>query len=219
MWLDPASGKLNNRLKGVRARSAIIVLGTDPQGRIYALDAWADRVGTNGIVTAFVDRAVKWGPMIAAYEDQGQQSLLEEPLMTEAAKRSVVLPLTPVAVSTKVEKNWRIRTILQPILGAGRLILDDSLLELRNEITSFPMSHLKDLVDALASCCALVPPPRAQNAAADEDRELLRYLRESGVPMSEIERHMGDDPYSGGSSNWQHKLMHQRALVHGVDRR
>lgn len=220
MWLDPASGKRGNRLHSVRARSAIVVIGIDSWGRIYVLDAWADRVGTTGIVTNFLDRVMKWGPMIAAYEDMGQQSLLEEPLMEEAEARGVTLPLAPVSVSTKVEKTWRIRTILQPIVGAGRLILDDRLIELRNEITSFPMSQLKDIVDALASCCALVPPPRAQATAYDEQRDLFRYLRESGAPLSEIERYMGLDSGVGKKEvNWQRDLLFRRDQALSIDRR
>lgn len=188
MWLDPASGKPKQRIKTVRARSAIVVVGKTTDSRIWALDAWADRSGTTEIVKHFVDMCAKWGPVVAGFEDAGQQFLLAEPIMEEAAKRDIEVPLAPVTVPTKVDKTWRIRTILQPVIGSGRLMIRHDLLELRNEITQFPMSVIKDLVDALASAVALVPPPAATHQHQDEVHELARYLRESGVPPSEIER-------------------------------
>lgn len=220
MWLDPASGKNNQKIRSVRARSAIVVVGVDPAQRIYVLDAWADRVGTNGIVTAFIDRVVKWGPMIAAYEDQGQQSLLEDPLRHAAAAKNITLPLVPVGVSTKVEKNWRIRTLLQPLFGRGRLLLASHLVELHNEITSFPMSTMKDMIDALASCCSLVPPERTSAPRVDEARELADYLRREGVPPHMIEAHMRsiDSPEETPRDNWMYQLMHRRDQAYSLDR-
>ena len=187
MWLDPASGKADANLKSVRARSAIVVIGTDALHRIWVLYSWSSRVGTNEIVKQFNDRVQKWGPIVAAYEDVGQQSLLEDPIMSDATDRGIVVPLAPVTVTTKVDKNWRIRSILQPIIGAGRLIINEQLIELKNEITGFPMSSIKDLIDALASCCALVPPPVSHEQNSDAVKNLASYLRNSGVSAREIE--------------------------------
>lgn len=190
LWLDPASGKKKEAIKSVRARSAIVVVGTDAINRIMVLDAWADRTGTNEIVRNFVDMCEYWGPSIAAFEDMGQQSLLFDPIMDEAEKRGLHIPLMAIKPTTKVDKRFRIRATIQPVYGAGRLLIDDSLIELINEITAFPMSPTMDLVDAMASAIALVPPITTNQHEVDDAAELARYLRESGASISDIERRM-----------------------------
>jgi hypothetical protein len=190
MFLDPASGKSNTALRNVRARSAIVTVGVDAISRIWVLDAWADRVGTNEIRAKFLDLYEKWLPLVSGYEAVGQQSLLEDPIRDEAKDRGLVVPLVPVIPTTKVDKFWRIRSVLQPVIGAGRLIICDHLLELRSELTSFPMSHTVDLVDALASAVALVPPMQTEQQKQDDAEELAHYLRESGASMHEINDRM-----------------------------
>lgn len=192
LWLDPASGKKREAIKSVRARSAIVVVGVDALNRIYVLDAWADRVGTNEIRRKFVDMCEYWGPKIAAFEDMGQQSLLVDPIRDEAASRGISIPLAAITPTTKVDKRFRIRATIQPVYGAGRLIINEALIELINEVTSFPMSSTMDLVDALAAAIGLVPPMTTAQKTNDEAAELARYLRESGASMWEIEQRMAE---------------------------
>lgn len=209
LFLDPASGKAKaGAIKGVRARSAIVVVGMDALQRIFVLDAWAERAGTNVIVKNFVEMSVRWGPVVCGYEDVGQQSLLIDPIMNYAESLGVTLPLAPVTVNTKVEKKWRIRALLQPPIGAGRLLIRDDLIELKNELTSFPMNARMDLVDALASAVSLTPPVASVANDFDEKRELARYLRESGALPSEIEERLKDysDEVKDEKDGWWHKL-------------
>lgn len=209
MWLDPASGKGDDRIRRSRARSAIVVVGSAANEMIFALDAWAKRAGTREMVRTFVDMAQRWGPVVAGYEDMGQQSLLLDPLLEEAERRGVMLPLSGQKVNTRVDKNWRIRSILQPLIGHGRLLLNRDLRELRQEITQFPMSNQKDLIDALAGACSLVPPPISQASRAREARDLVAYLRESGAQAEDIEDRLRRfDGYQGADymPKWQRDL-------------
>lgn len=206
LFLDPASGKKKQPIKSIRARSAIVVCGTDPLGRVWVLDAWADRVGTNEICKEFVDKCELWGPSVAAFEDAGQQSLLSDPIMDEASRRErkLELPLVPIPVNTRVDKLFRIRAVLQPVIGSGRLFIWRNLHELVHELTSFPMSPVMDLVDALASCVDLVPPAPTKQGNYDERQELTQYLRDTGAPMHEIERvHQGG---TGQLDTWWDEL-------------
>ena len=190
LWLDPASGKNREAIKSVRARSAIVVVGTDVLSRIFVLDAWSGRVGTNEIRKQFVDMCESWGPTVAAFEDMGQQNLLFDPILDEALHRGITIPLAAIKPTTRVDKRFRIRATIQPMYGSGRLIINDSLTELINEVTSFPMSSTMDLVDALASAIGMVPPVMAEQSQQNEKKELARYLREAGVSPHEIERRM-----------------------------
>lgn len=214
LFLDPHSGKNAEKIKSARARSAMVCVGVDPLQRIWALDAWAGRVGTNAIVDAFVSMAVKWGVVVAGFEDVAQQSLLFDPIMNEADKRGVIIPLTPVKVDTRVEKKWRIRTILQPVIGAGRLLILQDLTELVNEMTSFPMNARMDLIDALATAVSLTPPLSTNSVAVNEKRELAKFLRDSGLSPSEIEDYMRNEHFdsadmmesSASSPGWWRKI-------------
>lgn len=192
IFVDPASGKRAQQIKNVRARSAIVVVGSDALNRVFVLDAWADRVGTNEIVSQLLDMTERWEPQVVAFEAMGQQSLLTDPILSEARRRQIHIPLSAVTVSTKIDKRFRIRATIQPAYGSGRLIIDDSLIELINEVTQFPMSPTLDLVDALASAIGLVPPQMSTGAERDDAAELAAYLRQSGVSMSQIEARMAE---------------------------
>jgi predicted phage terminase large subunit-like protein len=192
-------------------------VGQGADSKIWLLDAWADRIGTTGIVKAFIDMCEKWQPIVAAYEDMAQQSLLADPIMAEAENRGIIVPLTPVTVSTKVDKNWRIRTLLQPVIGAGRLMINEGLTDVVNEITNFPMAAVRDLVDALASAVGLVPPPAAQVQNRDAVQDMASYLRQSGATPSHIEaavREAGGYQEDDHVPQWQTKMLKQgRRLV------
>ena len=215
LWLDPASGKRDAALRSVRARSAMVVIGASLDQKVFVLDAWAKRTGTAELARVFVDMCQKWGPVVAGFEDMGQQSLLWDPIMQESDARGVIVPLSPFKINTKVEKNWRIRTTLQPLIGHGRLLINHELLELKSEITQFPMSNMKDMIDALAGACSLLPPPKLREKSRGEDADLVRYLQDTGVPLTEV----GDalsrtDVYNGSDymPKWQRDLRNSYSL-------
>lgn len=210
LWLDPASGKTGNRqIRGLRARSAIVVVGSTSDSKIWVLETWADRVGTNTIVDKFIDICSRWRPIVAAYEDMAQQSLLADPIQSKAEEIGMYVPLSPITVNTKVDKNWRIRNTLQPVIGAGRLMIGGHLDDLRNELMNFPMSAVRDLVDALAGAVSLVPPPAASQQNHDEAREVASYLRNAGASPQVIESTVAE---LGGYMTPDHRPAWQRKM-------
>ena len=210
LWLDPASGKIGNRsIRGVRARSAIVVVGSTSDSKIWVLETWADRVGSNTIVDKFIEICMRWNPIVAAFEDMAQQSLLADPIMTKAEENNIVVPLSPVSVNTRVDKNWRIRTTLQPAIGAGRLMIGEDHDDLKNELMNFPMSSVRDLVDALAGAVSIVPPPAANQKQQDEVREVASYLRNAGVSPGVIENTVSE---LGGYSTPDYRPAWQRRM-------
>ena len=83
------------------------------------------------------------------------------------------------------------------------------MLELKTEITQFPMANLKDLIDALAGACAQIPPPRSKSRVDGEQRALSRWLRESGMPVSDGDPELDRVGVSDGSDympKWQREL-------------
>lgn len=190
-FLDPAGGK-RHIIKTVRARSAIVVIGVDNIERIYTLYTWADRASTDELLEQIFYVREMYQPSIFGCEANAQQALFATTVNIAARYKGLDVALCPVIQPTKITKEFRIRTILQPIIGTGRLFLQPHQHELRTEITGFPTGRTVDLVDALASACSLVPHragPRRQEA---EDDNLKRYLADTGMSEPEIEYTLGD---------------------------
>jgi hypothetical protein len=188
-FADPASGK-KLALRSVRARAAIVTIGVDAIGRIFVLDAWADRVSAQKLSDKILEMCDRWTPALFGCEANAMQSLFADLVDFERRLRGMRVPITPVVQPTRIDKDFRIRISLQPVIGERRLFVHPSQVELRAELTTFPTNPRKDLVDALASAIALVPPraiAREQDARADA---LSKYLLDSGMQRPYIERRM-----------------------------
>ena len=187
LWLDPSSGKKAVHRR-VRSRAALVVCTMDNLGRVFVLDCWTGRGGAQQMAEVFVDRCEKWQPRVAGWEDAGQQMLLMYPILAEAAKRNLTLPLRPIPPMSGVDKKYRIRALLQPVVAPGRLFIQEEHVELKAELISFPLGASQDIIDALASCIHLMPPPQPMEQQSNEQEEFLEYLRESGAPPDVIMR-------------------------------
>ena len=181
-FLDPAGGKARGGLRRVSARSAIVIVAPSPQGHLVVLEAWAAKCPTSELVAKVFSLQETWKIKIFGVEANAMQSLFVDSLEMLAANREIKIPLTPVFQPTRVEKTFRIRTALQPVIESGRLILGETQLELYSELEAFPQGQTVDLVDALASAVSLVPalPPGEEDFY--EDRGLERYLRSINTP-------------------------------------
>ena len=115
-FLDPASSKKDGELKNVKARSAIVVVAPDWLGRVFVLDAWAKRCSTDELIERMYKTHEIWNLRILGGEANAMQELFQEAVQRDARLRGRSLPLRPVHQPTRLEKNWRIRTILQPIM-------------------------------------------------------------------------------------------------------
>jgi hypothetical protein len=186
-FLDPAGRSKPGQLKKVRANAAIVIIGADDLRRIFVLECWKGRPGAVMMAKKVLELNEKWKPRIFGCEANAMQELYSDMLQHEAKREGQKLPLVAVSQSTAVEKPFRIRTTLQPVIGFGRLFVRADMFDLQNELTAFPMGQTVDLVDALASAVALVPP-RSQTVRRSEERDgLAAYLRERGTDPRAIE--------------------------------
>ena len=187
-FLDPASGKRGaQKLRRVRARSAIVGVAPDWLNRIYVIHAWADRVSADKLIDLVIDLCEEWKPRVFGVEANAMQSLFAELVHRDAVKRlKHSVPIVPIHQPTNIDKDWRIRTAIQPVIADGRLFLQPAHEKLKLEITTFPMALFKDLVDALASVVALVPIRPLPERKNIEAQALAQYLRDSGAPLDYI---------------------------------
>lgn len=191
-FCDPASSK--TRIKGTRARSAVILLGVDDLFRIFVLHAWAGRIAANNLRDKIIEVVDQFKPRRFGIEANAMQSLFAD-LVRDAASalKGQRLPLTPVQQPTRIDKDFRIRTALQPIIADGRLFLQPDQYELKEELKGFPMTFKKDLVDALASAITLIPKRRRKQLKRQSTEALAEYLRDSGAPAWYIERRIREE--------------------------
>jgi hypothetical protein len=199
-FIDPAGGK-RQQLKRVRARSAIVVVGADYMERLFVLHTWADRASTPQILEKVFAINERFKPRRFGCEANALQSLFADAIRYIAKERGLRIPLTPVEQPTKITKEFRVRSILQPIIGNGRLFLQPNQHELRTEITAFPTGLTVDLVDALASVAAMVPPISKHALEARADIDLHQYLIDSGLGEDEIALTVADLEREDGNAS------------------
>ena len=184
-FCDPASGK--QPIKKSRGRSAIVGIGADSIERIFTLVAWASRGTTDMLIDKILAVNEEWKPRIFGIEANAMQSLFADALRREITRRHLRVPLVPVYQPTGIDKDFRIRSVVQPAYAEGRLFVQAGQHDLLNEITSFPTGSTKDLVDALASAISLVPARSTRAQRDDETDARLAYLRDSGASPDYIE--------------------------------
>ena len=189
-FLDPASSK--TPLRHIRARQAIIVIASDPWLRVFVLFAWAGRLTTEKLYEKILQVNEDFRPRLFGIEANAMQSFVGEAIALEAKRKGIRLPFVPVNQPTNIDKDFRIRTVLQPVVGWGRLFLQPSQLELKKEILGFPTAPIKDMVDALASAVALVPPRPTQVVKQESEHALEKYLRDSGASPAYIDQRLAE---------------------------
>lgn len=188
-FVDPAGGK--SRLSKVRSRQAIVLIGVDHLVRIFALYAWAGRLSTSKFRDKIIKEYEQWKPRRMGIESNGTQVLFGDLVVEKARETHEKIKLMPIPAPQSVDKIFKIRTTLEPIINDGRLFIPEEMIELRSEIQSFPTGRFKDLVDTLASAIMLIPrraPVEVHNAEIDAYAD---YLRRTGAPAEYIIQEIG----------------------------
>lgn len=184
-FLDPAGGKLTKDKS--RARSAIVVASVDPANRIFVRYSWAERCATERLYDKIYEVNRIYKPNVFGIEGNAQQGLFVDSVIKDAKKERIRIAIANVIHPTNLNKDFRIRTFLQPPVSEGRLFLLEDQTELLKEIVNFPMGRLKDMLDSLASAVSLLPNYFSMGDVDQDDQEYLQYLRDSGAPMDQIE--------------------------------
>jgi phage terminase large subunit-like protein len=162
-WYDPATLKkeiLNTYITIDPAISesqqadftAIMCVGVTEKNEWYVLDY----DNFKGKPAELIDRTFKmynrWphtrkiGVETVAY----QKSLMYA-FRDEMRTREVYIPLVELSRSTRVTKEIRMRGILNPIIRSKRLYLQEGMIELREQLRTFPRCKYDDLLDVLSS--------------------------------------------------------------------
>lgn len=191
-FTDPAAAK--TKLKKQRARQAIIVIGTDHLQRIFILHTWAGKIPTSQYLDKLIKTCENYAVEIFGIEANAMQSLFADLVYDQARSKltSHKNRFAPIHQTTKVDKDFRIYTTLEPVINNGRLFMQAHHTELEAELRGYPTARTKDLVDCLASAIALIPAKPIKRQRSDEIEALASYLRRSGCPSEYIEQRLNE---------------------------
>lgn len=126
-----------------------VVVGIDPDGRMYLLDIWRKQASSDLWVEAFCDLVLKWKPMGWA-EEQGQIKAGVGPFLDRRQRERKAFVFRE-AFPTRGDKAVRAQSMRGRMALEG-LYVDESASwypALRSELLSFPSGKHDDQVDAL----------------------------------------------------------------------
>jgi len=191
-FTDPA-GKKHGTSAMQQARQAIVVIAVSPLLHIFVPFAWADKLPTTAYIRKLLQVHEQFKPKQFGIEANAMQSLFADVVRDTAKKELTKVTFMPVFQPTNIDKNFRIRTIMEPVINYGRLFVDSVLVELISELSGFPTAQRKDMVDCLASAIRLVPK-RAEVVTNNEElANLAKYLRDTGAPAWYINQRMEEE--------------------------
>lgn len=170
-FFDPSSGG-----KSAACENAIVVLGTASDGRQFVLDAFLQNCGYRHAIERWHQLNDQFVCHKNHYEAVGAQKTIEEFILERQLYRSCKIcgkvhrKLIPIAVRPEGgrAKEDRIRAYLQPTVEEKRLYLNQKLIKLRQQITSFPHFDLLDGIDALAYAVHVSRRPSTEDEILDE---------------------------------------------------
>lgn len=204
-FTDPASAKTTGRSQVRKARQSIVVCGVDSIMRFFVVYAWAGALATSLYIDKLLRVHERFHPRLFGVEANAMQSLFADCVRDKAKERKIKsIKFLGIHQPTNIDKDFRIRTALEPVINEGRLFLlserCDVLLhganvrlrvpiDLEVELQGFPTAMFKDLVDCLASVVRLIPPRPKRKRHNEEMEQTLSYLRNTGAPAWYIEQY------------------------------
>jgi len=191
-FADLAAGK-EARAKKRTARQVIAVGCRDWLDRWFFIHIWAGRETATQFKGMILDVQERYKPRIFGLEANGMQVLYGSLVREEAKLRGGGrVKMIPVYQPTNVDKDFRIRSGLEPLIAQGRLFILPELVDAWVELRGFPTAQTKDIVDAMETCVRLAPK-RPLNKQRDSEREqYAAYLRSTRLSPHLIERKLAE---------------------------
>lgn len=126
-----------------------VIVGVDPEGRLYLLDMWRGQASSDAWVEAFCDLVLKWKPMGWA-EETGQIKAGVGPFLTRRMMEREAYVVRE-AFPTRGDKAVRAQSIRGRMAMNGLYVLHNAPFwsDLKSELMSFPVGVHDDQVDAL----------------------------------------------------------------------
>ena len=183
-FVDP--GGFGKNRGGDRARAAICVTGSTPDGLHFLLDIYSERGTYVQAQQEFIGFVRRYGIRKAFVEIAGQQRVFYDQLHALTKKEGLAVVFEEVPTGNK-NKDDRILGLEEPFQRATIYVgRGAKFLEFRAQYSQFPKSARKDILDALSMAPAkwrrIVGTAKA--AAQRQQAELARYYQQRGLQAS-----------------------------------
>jgi len=156
MALDPSLGESRRS-----DYSAIVTLGSAPDGHTYLLDVVRRRLRVDELIRALFDKVRQYQPLHVAVETNGFQALLAREIYDTMRRCNVHFRIEEFR--STMNKEVRIRSLSPPLL-AGTLLFPSSPIgdsaDLESELSMFPRANHDDASDALEAAFRTRIAPR-----------------------------------------------------------
>lgn len=152
LFWDPAMGTKDGTPKKENSRNAMVAMGKDRLGRYFVLDTHAERNNPTFLYTKYISLHRRYQIQKAAIEDVAFQRILKFPLYHEQRLQNHIFPV--IDQPAIGDKDVRIRTLI-PSVEEHLFYIRRQQRELIDEMKTFPLNVLKDLLDACAACIPL----------------------------------------------------------------
>jgi predicted phage terminase large subunit-like protein len=155
-------------------RNAIVVLAKDRHGRLFLLEAWAERKDPTALFSKYIGVHQRYRVHTACIEDVAFQRVLKFPLYQKMRELDYSFPVRDVPA--RGDKDTRIRALI-PYCESHLLYVKRGLKDFLEELRGFPVFPTKDLLDAASACVPLFGlasqgVQRTRNSSATEARRL-----------------------------------------------
>ena len=183
-FVDP--GGFGKNRGGDRARAAIVVTGSTPDGLHFLLDTYSERGTYVMAIKALVGFVRRYGIRKAFIERAGQQIVFIDQVREQLKKEGLSVIVEEVTTGVK-SKDDRILGLEEPFQRATIYIgRGSNFHEFKTQYSQFPKSARKDLLDALSQA-----PGRWRKAglghrshAQRQQADLAQYYARRGLPAA-----------------------------------
>lgn len=175
--------------------SVIITVGVTPENDWYILDIRRDRFTVGQLIDEMFDVYETWKPVNMSLEVIGQAQGILDSFHNEEDRRGVYLPLIEIKTRNNINKQQRIRSILQPRFERGKIFIREDLEhreELEEELLNFPKARHDDIIDPLTDLedIGFAPDPKDLQGKEPEshmEQRLQKKIKQLENPETFIE--------------------------------
>lgn len=180
--------------------SAIIVGGITPNNDWYILDIRRGKWTVGELINEMFDVQEEWKPINMSIEVIGQSQGLLESIHNEEDARNTFLPLIEIKTRNNVNKQQRIRSILQPRFERGKIFIREDLEyrdEFEEELLNFPKSAHDDIIDPLTDLEDIGFAPDLKDLQGKESESALERRLEKKIKQLQNPSTFMDDDTMG----------------------
>ena len=164
--------------------STIVVAGITVTNDWYLLEVRRDKWTVGELISNLFSVNNDWKPMGMTVEVIGAGAGLEESIQNEEDLRNIYLPITYIKSRNNVQKEQRIRSILQPRFERGKIYIKEDMMgreDFEEEVLNFPRSRHDDIIDPLTDLDMIGFAPTPDEAMKNEPKSIMEQRMQKKI--------------------------------------